>query len=272
VQALLQKTELEIGDFDRLALYAPDRRSHATVARKLGARAEQLVDPLFGRLGNAGTAFAPLLLVSALEQARPAERVLVSSYGDGADATALRVTEHIEKLPARRGVGWHLARRRRVASYDRYLKARSLDRTEWEAGSDPGLSATIHFRERDEDLSLRGQQCRGCGAIQFPPQRVCESCFSKDEFEPVRLSDRVGRVVTHTFDFFFPTPDPPTIVTVTEVDGARIHLQLVDCDPKAMRNGIPVEFVFRRIHQSGGRPNYYWKASPLPEPPVGNET
>jgi len=243
VQALLRKTELEISDFDRLALYAPDRRSHATVARKLGARAEQLVDPLFGRLGNAGTAFAPLLLVSALEQARPAERVLVSSYGDGADATALRVTEHIEKLPARRGVGWHLARRRRVASYDRYLKA-----------------------------SLRGQQCRGCGAIQFPPQRVCESCFSKDDFEPVRLSDRVGRVVTHTFDFFFPTPDPPTIVTVTEVDGARIHLQLVDCDPKAMRNGIPVEFVFRRIHESGGRPNYYWKASPLPEPPVGNET
>ena len=272
VQALLRKTELEISDFDRLALYAPDRRSHATVARKLGARAEQLVDPLFGRLGNAGTAFAPLLLVSALEQARPAERVLVSSYGDGADATALRVTEHIEKLPARRGVGWHLARRRRVASYDRYLKARSLNQTEWEAGSGPGLSATIHFRERDEDLSLRGQQCRGCGAIQFPPQRVCESCFSKDDFEPVRLSDRVGRVVTHTFDFFFPTPDPPTIVTVTEVDGARIHLQLVDCDPKAMRNGIPVEFVFRRIHESGGRPNYYWKASPLPEPPVGNET
>ena len=265
VRALLERTDRAIGDFDRLALYAPDRRSHATAMRKLGAQAEQATDPLFGRLGNAGTAFAPLLLASALEQAQPGERILVSNYGDGADAAALEVTEHIEKLGARRGVGWHLERRRRVASYDRYLKARSLNPTEWEAGSDPGLSATIHFRERDEDLSLRGQQCRVCSAIQFPPQRVCESCYAKDDFDLIRLSDRVGQVVTHTFDFFFPTPDPPTIVTVTEVEGARIHLQLVDCDPKAMRNGIPVEFVFRRIHQSGGRPNYYWKGMPVPE-------
>jgi uncharacterized OB-fold protein len=95
---------------------------------------------------------------------------------------------------------------------------------------------------------------------------VCESCFAKDDFESVRLSDRVGRVVTYTFDFFFPTPDPPTIVTVTEVDGARLHLQLVNCAPAETRIGLPVEFVFRRIHQGGGRPNYYWKGSPLPDP------
>jgi uncharacterized OB-fold protein len=70
--------------------------------------------------------------------------------------------------------------------------------------------------------------------------------------------------VTFTFDFFFPTPDPPTIVTITEIDGARVHLQLVNTTPKETRIGLPVEFVLRRIHQAGGRPNYYWKASPLP--------
>jgi hypothetical protein len=26
-----------------------------------------------------------------------------------------------------------------------------------------------------------------------------------------------------------------------------------------------VEFVFRRIHESGGRPNYYWKGFPKPD-------
>jgi len=26
-----------------------------------------------------------------------------------------------------------------------------------------------------------------------------------------------------------------------------------------------VEFTFRRIHEVGGRPNYYWKATPVPE-------
>ena len=37
--------------------------------------------------------------------------------------------------------------------------------------------------------------------------------------------------MTYTFDFFFPTPNPPTVVTVTDVDGARIHLQVVEIAP-----------------------------------------
>ena len=73
-----------------------------------------------------------------------------------------------------------------------------------------------------------------------------------------------SRVVTFTFDFFFPTPDPPTIVTITDIDGARVHLQLVDVKPEDVRIGLPVEPVFRRIHQVGGRPNYYWKGVPRP--------
>jgi 3-hydroxy-3-methylglutaryl CoA synthase/uncharacterized OB-fold protein len=266
VRGLLERTGTRVAGYSKLAFYAPDARSHAAVAHELGASAGQVLDPLFGRLGNTGTAFAPMLLASALESAAAGDRLLVASYGDGAEALAFRVTDQLEKLEPRRGVAWHLARRRPAESYDKYLRARSLQTPEWRAGGDPGLSATVHFRERDDDLSLRGQKCLACGAVQFPAQRVCESCFAVDDFESVRLSDRVGRVVTYTFDFFFPTPDPPTIVTVTEVDGARIHLQLVNCAPAETRIGLPVEFVFRRIHQGGGRPNYYWKGSPLPDP------
>ena len=267
VAGLLEATGTSIDDYAKVALYAPDKRSHGGVARQLRVPGEALLDPLFGRLGNTGTAFAPILLASALENVRPGERVLLASYGDGAEALAFRVTDQIEKLDPRRGVSWHLARRRPADSYDKYLKARSLQAAEWKPGGDPGLSATVHFRERDDDLSLRGQKCRQCDAIQFPAQRVCESCFAKDDFEKVRLSDRVGHVVTYTFDFFFPTPDPPTVVTVTEVEGARIHLQLVNCPPEETTIGLPVEFVFRRIHQGGGRPNYYWKGTPVPETP-----
>ncbi|MBY0401655.1 OB-fold domain-containing protein, partial [Myxococcota bacterium] len=124
--------------------------------------------------------------------------------------------------------------------------------------------ATILFRERDDDLSFKGQQCQKCRAIQFPAQRVCETCFAKDQFEQVRLSDRTGRVVTYTFDFFYPTPNPPTIVTIVDVDGARIHLQVIEIKPDEMKIGQEIEFVFRRIHESGGRPNYYWKGIPKP--------
>ena len=52
---------------------------------------------------------------------------------------------------------------------------------------------------------------------------------------------------------------------MTDVDGARIHLQLVNATPEEARIGLPVEFVFRKIHEAGGRPNYYWKGSPCGE-------
>ena len=249
----------------RACLYAPDARSLGAVAKASGLRREQLVDPLFGQLGNTGCAFAPMLLAAGLETATPGERLLVAGYGDGAEALALRATPQIEKLGARRGVSWHLARRRPVRRYDAYLRARGLETREYDAPRDQGLSATIHFRERDDDVSFRAQRCRQCRGLQFPIQRVCERCFAKDDFEPERLADRTGRVVTYTFDYFFPTPEPPTIVTITEIEGARVHLQLVDARPEDVRIGLPVAFQFRRIHEVGGRPNYYWKAVPLDE-------
>ncbi|MBB83183.1 MAG: 3-hydroxy-3-methylglutaryl CoA synthase [Deltaproteobacteria bacterium] len=265
LSAFLEKTGAAIGDYDRVAFYAPDARSHGGAIKAAGVAAESVQSPLFGRLGNAGAAFAPLQLVAALEAAKPGEKILIANFGNGADVTSLSTTDQIEKLAPRRGIVWNLARRRVVASYDDYTKAKGLAATEWDAGTNPGLSATILFRERDDDLSLLGQQCNGCGAIQFPAQRICESCFSKDDFSQIRLSDRIGKVVTYTFDFFFPTPNPPTVVTVTDVDGARIHLQVVEIEPEDMKIGQEVEFVFRRIHESGGRPNYYWKGIPKPE-------
>lgn len=267
IAGLLERSEAAIGDYDRVALYAPDARSHGGVARAVGIPKEALQSPLFGQLGNAGAAFAPIQLAAQLEAAGPGERLLVVSFGNGADATAFRTTDQIEKLAPRRGVSWNLARRRVVPQYDDFIKARGLAPSEWEAGTNPGLSATILYRERDDDLSFAGQQCRQCQAIQFPAQRICETCFAKDDFERVRLSDRIGRVVTYTFDYFFPTPNPPTVVTVTDVDGARIHLQVVEIAPEDMAIGQEVEFVFRRIHESGGRPNYYWKGIPKPEGP-----
>ncbi len=241
LKAFFERSQTSAANYDRVALYAPDARAHGDAARAAGIGKDQLVAPLFGLLGNAGTAFAPLLLVSALESAKAGERILVVNFGNGADATSFRTTPRSAPDREARRAGaaskWNLARRRVVARYDDYINARGLQAKEWEAGTNPGLSATILFRERDDDLSFLGQQCRKCQAIQFPAQRVCETCFAKDAFDKVRLSDRIGKVVTYTFDFFFPTPNPPTIVTIVDVDGARIHLQVVELEPDEMKIG-----------------------------------
>ncbi len=265
VAGLFEKTGRTPADFAHVALYAPDARSHTSLVRELRLESERVQDPLFGRLGNAGAAFAPLLLAAALEGSKPGERILVVGYGDGADALSLQVTEHIEKLEPRRGVAGHLARRRPLQSYDSYLRSRSLDPREWAAGGGGGVPATVRFRDRDADIGFVAAACVSCGQIHFPRPRVCTRCHAKDRWEPRRLSDRRGRVLAYTFDYFFPTPEPPATMSVVEVDGCRIHIQLADTRPDEVKLDLPVEFAFRKIHEAGGKPNYFWKAVPAAE-------
>ena len=263
VRGLLAKTGHSPTDFARTALYAPDARALAGAARKLGLSDEQVQDPFFGRMGNTGTPFALMLLAAALEGATPGQRLLVASYGDGAHALCFETTGAIEKLEPRRGVSWHLSRRRPLRSYDSYLESRHLGAKEWAAGADIGLSATIRFRERDADIGFVAAKCRACGRVHFPKPRVCGKCFAKDEWTPHRLSDRRGVLLSYTFDHFFPASEPPTTVIMTEVDGCRVQVQLANASPEQVRLDMPVEFVFRKIHEAGGKPNYFWKASPI---------
>ena len=263
VRALLEKTKLAPKDFAKLVLYAPDARSHATVVRELGFAPAQVEDPLFGKVGSAGAAFAPLLLAAALENAKAGDRLLVVGYGDGAEALVLEATPVVERLEGRRGVAWHVARRADLPSYDVYLRFRQLLATEHDRRAGAGISATKHFRDRDDDVTLAGLRCRRCGCVQYPRQRVCFRCHARDAFERVRLSDKIGAVKSFTFDNFAGSPMPPLIATVTDVEGARLYLQMTDASPKEVKLDMPVELTFRKMHEAGGTPNYYWKCTPV---------
>ncbi len=263
VGGLLEKSGLGIGDFARAALYAHDARSHADLARRLEIEAARLQDPLFGRVGNTGASYALLLFCAALEGARPGERVLVASYGDGAEAFAFEIGDGISGASQRRGVAGHLDRRRPLRSYDSYLRSRGLQQTEWDAGTGPGLSATIRLRERDADIGLVGAACEVCDTVHFPQPHVCYRCHARDRWRRHRLSDKTGELLAYTFDFFFPAPEPPVVMTIAEVDGCRVHIQLADVAPDQVRLELPVRFTFRKIHDAGGKPNYFWKAVPL---------
>src|SRR5262249_3157202 len=91
VAGLAKKTGTTAADFDRAVLYAPDAKSHAQVAKALKLAPERVQDPLFGKVGNCGTAFAPILLTAALENAQAGQKILLAGYGDGAPALALTV-------------------------------------------------------------------------------------------------------------------------------------------------------------------------------------
>ncbi len=230
--------------------------------KKRALPADRIQDALFGKVGNCGAAFTPLLLVAALETAQAGDTLLAAFYGDGAEVLSVDVLA--SGFTPRHSIAWYLARGRALRSYDSYLKSRHLDATEHDRRGGEGVPATIHYRERDSDISFLGQRCTQCGTLHFPACRVCYSCYAKDQFEAERLSDKQGRVMSYSFDYFFPSPEPPVIVGVCEVEnGARVYLQMTDATTDMLRCDLPVEFVFRKIHDAGNKPNYFWKSRPV---------
>ncbi|AZI36856.2 hypothetical protein NT2_05_04590 [Caenibius tardaugens NBRC 16725] len=240
------------------ATSAPNRRAQGSLGKALKAEPATLAPGLFDTVGYCGAAHAPLLLAAALDNADMGQEIALIAHGDGAEALLFTV----DHPRASRAVADALADRIPVASLAAYRRARKLDATEYPAADDQGISATIHFRERAEDLRLQGQRCR-CGEPQFPKQRVCIRCGTKDAFAPEDFAERGASLVTYTLDAFFPSPTPPTAVGIVQVDnGPRIYMQVAGLSKEGPQPGMPLRFAFRRIHDAGQRPNYFWKALP----------
>ena len=125
VQTLMKNYGLTPKDFAKAVYYGPNARIHATLAKKMGFDPKtQVQDPMFNSIGNTGCALAPMMLVAALEEAKPGDKILFLTYGDGVDAYILQVTEQIEKIRDRRGIKRHLASKMMIPAYGQYLQMR----------------------------------------------------------------------------------------------------------------------------------------------------
>lgn len=128
-----------------------------------------------------------------------------------------------------------------------------------------------YWREVPGRLRLETTRCTACGRTSYPAYRVCPSCGGSD-LEPVTLS-RTGTVVTSTVihvppdDLAFEAPYPMAIVETPE--GARLTVQVTDCDPQAVAPGMRVALEFRRIRREGraGILCYGFKAVPIGDRP-----
>jgi hydroxymethylglutaryl-CoA synthase len=266
VGELFERTGIGPSEISKAIFYAPDAGALAGVAKSLGFKPEQIPDHLLSSVGNTGAAMPALVLSSVLEQASAGNKLLVVGYGSGCDALLFEVTEEIERQKAigRRGVRGHLASKASLDSYERYIKFRELIQTEAPRRQMPTASAAQIWRNRDEIYRLYGYRCLNCGKVQYPRQRLCISCQSKDQFESVRLADKKAQVFTFTVDFLNADPDPPTVMTVVDFEGGgRAYLQMTDRNPAEVRIEQEVEMTFRRMYEAEGFTNYYWKCRPI---------
>ena len=275
ISGVIKKSDLKPGDFAKAVFYSPlDVRAHTRLARSLGFDPAQVQDSMFMTLGNTGTALAKMMLVAALEEAKSGDRILFASYGNGADAFVLQVTEGIEKTGARRGIKAHLESKRMLMNYEQYLRWRGL--IPMEAAQRPELTPTSISalrRDRKEILALYGVKCKKCGRAQYrppasaggrTPSRICVICQAKDEFEDYRFADKKAKIFNYTHDNIATTPDPPATNIIIDFDeGGRGMFDMTDRDPDKVEVGMPVEMTFRKLFFDRGIHNYYWKARPI---------
>ena len=261
IKALLERQHLETKAIDALALYSPDARAAADLAKSLGFDPRtQLVESLQPQIGCTGSAEPLLLLASALDRAKPGQRILVAGYGEGADALLFRVTDAIADRRATTPVATWLAAKTPLESYQKFLKFRRL--IEVEEVTDT-VTNVLEFKELKQDVRLYGSRCRECGQVQYPMARVCIRCKAQERLDDMRIA-RSGTVFTFTIDHLIANLEHPLPMAVIDAEGGgRLYLQVADADD--IQIGEPVRFTYRRLHEGGGNRNYYWKARPVRE-------
>ncbi|MFC1981146.1 hydroxymethylglutaryl-CoA synthase family protein [Chloroflexota bacterium] len=266
VRALLTKRNLSSQDITKAAFYAPDDRLHREMVRKLGLDAKtQVQDPLFNKIGNTGTAFALMILVGALEEARPQDRILLANYGDGADAHILHITEAINKIKDKNGIRRNLQSKLILDTYGKYIKFRQLMEFEPSLEFEQRSSPPQIWRDRKWVYRFHGHRCGKCGKVQFPMQRFCMYCQAPAEFlEEIPLADKKGTLFTYSIDERAPVIDPPNVLAAVNFEGGgRFYGSMTDRDTNKLEVGMPMELTFRRILDAAGIRNYFWKCKPL---------
>jgi len=271
VNALFQKTGVKPEDVTTFCFPAAARRVAGGIAKSLGLAESSVADNLQANCGEIGTAHAIVMLVQALEQASPGDRILVTSFGQGCDALLFEVTEAIKSLPPRRGVTGHLARRRAETNYNRYLSHNDLIIMEQgirgEVDKQTGL--TTLYRNKDMAQRMLGGSCSECGTLQFPKTNICvnPNCGAVGTQEDHPFAEKIGKLNSYTADKLTYSPDPPAYYGMVQFeDGGRLMSDFTDIDPEAeLAVGMEMRMMFRvkDYDKKRGFRRYFWKATLL---------
>ena len=271
ISGVLKKCNLEVKDIAKVgypSLYAGD---HKNIAKKLGFAPEQLQDSMVNNVGYTGTGNPLMLLVAALEDAKPGDKILIASFGTGSDALLFQVTDAINNIKGKKkGIKRNLANRRELTSYEKMASFRNVLPLEKGIRGEamPFTAISELWRSRKSVLGLCGSKCKKCGTVQFPVQTVCVNpeCGTVGEMESYRFSDKKGTILMFTGDSLAYTPNPPQIYgTIDFEGGGRYWFDMTDADLDAVSVGMSIEMSFRKkyVDEKFGIHGYYWKAIPV---------
>lgn len=269
ISGLLEKYGLSAGDFAKVIYPCLYPREYTAIGKSLKLEPSQIQQEILSTVGDSGTAHPLMMLVAALEEAKPGDKILVASYGYGSDALFLVVTDEIEKARYRRGMAKHLAWKAELTSYEKYLSFRNVLPTERGLRGETGpTQMTLMWRDRKQLYALYGSKCKVCGTPQYPVQRVCvkPDCGAIDQMEDYRFADKKGKLFSYTGDSLAFSVSPPEMYGLIDWDGGgRYIMDVTDTEPESLAVDMPVEMTFRRRYtdEPHGILGYFWKATPV---------
>ncbi|MBV1883916.1 MAG: OB-fold domain-containing protein [Pseudomonadales bacterium] len=245
-------------------LDASNKRNIGAVPAALGLQKEQIADMLEANVGRTGAAHAGLVLARTLDTAKPGDKILVMSAGDGCDALVLSVTDKITSQRPKRSVDEWIASARNDLPYNTFLKWREIlpfeppRRPDFDRPAAPSAQRNQHWK-----YGFYGSRCSECKTGYLPPQEVCLTCGAVAQMEEEAFSNTACKIKTFTLDYLAYTLQPPVVSIVADFDGGgRFTCEMADVDPKAVKIGDQLEMTFRRLYTGQGIHNYFWKARP----------
>lgn len=122
------------------------------------------------------------------------------------------------------------------------------------------------WRTRLARYRLVGSHCPACDMDHFPPRSVCPECHNRN-LEPKEFN-KTGKVVCFAVDY---SPlmghgeEIPKPFAMVQLDsGPYLVSDIVDCDPKDLKEGMEVELVLRKWRrESNGNYMYGYKFRPV---------
>ena len=270
INGLLTKCGLQINDITKV-IYPPlSIRDHRDLAKRLGLEPDQVQAHLIESIGSTGSAHPLVMLIAALEEAQPGDKILVASFGSGSDALLFQVTEDIKKIKNRNKLKRNLDYKGELENYTKYLSFKGMLVKEMGIRGEEltPTSLSLAWREQNAVLRLVGSKCKACGTPQYPTERLCinPDCGAVDQMEDYSFSDKTGHLFTYTADHLAYSEDPPALYGIVDFEGGgRYWFDLTDCRLESLEVGQPVQMTFRRRYLDEVRSvaGYFWKAMPF---------
>ncbi len=269
LDGLFRKTNTPRSRVTRFILPTTLRGIAPAIAKKAGIAESSIVDALSENCGFSGAAHGLLMLVQALETARPGDVIALASFANGCDALLFEVTAEIIKARPSRGVSGSLARSRPTDDYTRFLSFNGELNIDWGMRAEFGnkYALTVEYRTGRDNLAFLGGRDKQTGVVQFPktPAAVAPAASGIAQYEDVALADVPAKVVSFTADWLTYYPSPPFYFGLVQFEnGARVLMEMVDVSEGALCVGADLEMVFRvkEIDSIRGYRHYFWKATP----------